>query len=858
MTNPSLFEDEWAQTRTDLVAAAVRELAPPHSALATLDRGPDDLARLPDGALTPDRMARLWGQLQLVMVDCGVDGMGRTGVPEVSAAWLRVRRSAETVFQALLHRAEWMSLQVDLHEEVLPRFAEAVPLSRAGRLARCREAIGRLRMLAQRTSGLPHAWRIARITRLAYPDVTPTGWQGRQGEECTEPRVRAVARALLERLREDGLGALPLVVGYDSRVHADQLAMLVADTASRLGQPVRLCAHDCAAPALVTYGTEALGVGNTAGIILSTASRLPITDPSTGQYTGNEYQGLRYYTAYGTPPTVRLTERISRRAAELLLDVADADAGADGEVIMIQPREDYLARLHIAMGFPVTMPDAQRPVCEAMREYWRQPQALIVIDGMYGAARDDLRAVCERLKLPCELLHGERDPLFGGLQAASPEPPNINELIAHIKEKRSEHHPLIGLAFDADGNRVGVVDETGTYRSANTVLALLTDFLLNEAYPGTPGMIIRCMETTRLLDRLAALPEYVGRTLPPPAQDRMPAYVHAPEYRRLFGDPTLLHGGELFVVRDDTEVARLVFHNIEVKLERRRRGELSPAQMQEAFHEDLERMLVAGDGQGALLARGHAPAADGPWTALLLLHLCAVRRAQVGELWHRLQARIGPSHTGQLDLHAPDAVKRLLVNRYIAQYELKAAGRPLFSTEQLAGGTVRYAGGMRDRFLECALNDAEGHPAYLFVQARDREPAIRVSAESSTPEFTHRLLLLIAGQLENLLIEELRRAEHPWKVVEVLAELQWPPSALVDLPGTLNCRIAEQAYARLQELARPGREAPELLRFVTDRLNELQPGKGRLLAACHLGEPHAAPPTPPPPRIIWEGDGNEA
>ncbi len=89
---------------------------------------------------------------------------------------------------------------------------------------------------------------------------------------------------------------------------------------------------------------------------------------------------------------------------------------------------------------------------------------------------------------------------------------------------------------------------------------------------------------------------------------------------------------------------------------------------------------------------------------------------------------------------------------------------------------------------------------------------------------------------------------------------RWPASSSrlarsTDLPGTLNCRIAQQAYARLQELAHPGREAPVLLQFVTDRLAEIQPEKSRVIAACRLSEQSGGKRIPPPPRIFWEGEG---
>ncbi len=48
------------------------------------------------------------------------------------------------------------------------------------------------------------------------------------------------------------MGELPLVVGFDSRVHADLLAALVTEVATANGQQVYLCSRDTPAPALVS------------------------------------------------------------------------------------------------------------------------------------------------------------------------------------------------------------------------------------------------------------------------------------------------------------------------------------------------------------------------------------------------------------------------------------------------------------------------------------------------------------------------------------------------------------------------------------------------------------------------------
>ena len=69
-------------------------------------------------------------------------------------------------------------------------------------------------------------------------------------------------------------------------------------------------------------------------------------------------------------------------------------------------------------------------------------------------------------------------------------------------------------------------------------------------------------------------------------------------------------------------------------------------------------------------------------------------------------------------------------------------------------------------------------------------------------------------------------------------------------PGTL----AEQVYSRLQELARPGLEAPALLRLITERLRAVSPERATALALAAY--PVAATPraAPPIPHVHWESE----
>ncbi|HEX2948321.1 MAG TPA: hypothetical protein VHV83_01910 [Armatimonadota bacterium] len=809
--------------RQELVQAAVQGFAPPASALTDLETWLDDFSRISPGAISADQLAQTWGNLQLIMTEGGPENAGGVvSEGDHGTAWLRMRRTVEVGFQLLLDRPEWATLRADFRDDVLPRLADAVGQERDGRIIRCIDATDRLRSLAQRTSGIPHAWRLHRVVEMAYVRITSSGWHACMGVDFSWRRAAAVIRALQWWLHEHHWDGLPLVVSYDSRVHARELAEYVTEAAISRGQHVYLTQRDTPTPALIEYVAKNFDVHETAGLVTCSAGSLPVKSYGSVRYLGHPYQGIEYRYADGTGLSPADARAISRRATEFLLEEPSGEPSLHGDVTIINPMEPYCDDVVASMSYAVLTRDGDEVTArDAAVDFWGQRSAMVVIDEMYGAARGYLPRICKRLGIQYEVLHGITDPSFGDLGAGNPEPPFTSDLVARMRELRERYDPLIGFALSTDGARMGVVDETGNFLDQNAVLVLLASYVMQEGFPGQPGAIVRERTVTRMLDRLTNLPEMTDRISTP--GETPPAYMRNAAYLSLIGNPGALHGGRTHVVRD--------------------------------MHESLPMpLMLAGDGRGAIHVDG-TEMPDGIRAALLLLQLCAVRGADVQALWRQLQQRCGVSFTERVDFQAPSTVRLAFVNSYVDEYAQAAQGSQPPSGLKLDEFPILFAGGERDRFVEWALEDAEGNPAYLSLTDNEVAQHVCITTEASTPEYAHRLIILLCERLEKHISELLRRAETPWHVIDILANVTSPLEIDTELPGTLNCHLVGEAYTRLQELARPGREAPELMHFVIDRLSETHPDKGRVLAACHIGEHKTPSKQPPVPRVQWEGDG---
>ena len=86
------------------------------------------------------------------------------------------------------------------------------------------------------------------------------------------------------------------------------------------------------------------------------------------------------------------------------------------------------------------------------------------IDCMYGAGRGVLAGIFASMGIDHVEIRAELNPLFPGIQP-EPIPPHIHALEAAVLE----HHCQAGFATDGDADRIGAVDEKGTFVDANKI-----------------------------------------------------------------------------------------------------------------------------------------------------------------------------------------------------------------------------------------------------------------------------------------------------------------------------------------------------------------------------------------------------
>jgi phosphomannomutase/phosphoglucomutase len=281
----------------------------------------------------------------------------------------------------------------------------------------------------------PHIFRAYDVRGLIGPDINPAVFE----------RVGRAYATLIRRR-----GGRRIAIGQDNRTSSTELkAAFVAG--------VRAAGADVVDIGLVT----------TPILYFATAHwRLDGGANITGSHNPVEYNGVKMVHP-GAAPLSEDEIQWLRRAIE----ASDYESG-EGGLETRSPRENYLATVstlvHVARRLTVVV-DAGNGVA-----------------GLY--APELLRRIgCDVIELYCE-----SDGRFPNHLPDPEDAANVVELQREVVARRAD----LGVAYDGDADRVGIIDERGRRHEADLVLALLARDLLSR-HPG--AKIVFDVKSSQLL-----------------------------------------------------------------------------------------------------------------------------------------------------------------------------------------------------------------------------------------------------------------------------------------------------------------------------------------------------------------------
>lgn len=409
-----------------------------------------------------------------------------------------------------------------------------------------------------------------------------SGWRAVIADEFTFENVRKVVNAICSYLKtQEGHEGGPIIVGHDSRFMGEKFSEFAAELMAGNGFHVLFCAGPTPTPTV----SHAIRSRSALGALNFTASHNP-----------PEYQGIKFSTADGAPALPEITRAIE----ELVRSDAEAVAEAGGSVEAFNPKEAYFADLRTKVRF----------------EALRTAGGRYAYDALWGTGRGYLNTLIADLGLEIETINDHRDVLFGG---RSPEP--SEEKLFELRERVTSKGLTLGLSTDGDADRFGVIDADGTFITANKLIALLADYLIESR--GWKLGLARSVATSHLIDRVAEL-----------------------------------HGVELH----ETPVG---FKFI---------GEL--------INEDA--IVLGGEESAGLSIRGHYPEKDGILACLLAAEAVAERKASLGEQLEELYRKTGKLESERIGVKLDEEIAAKLKTK-LAEDPTEIAGRRIRGVNRLDG-----------------------------------------------------------------------------------------------------------------------------------------------------------------------------
>ncbi|HVW67196.1 MAG TPA: phosphomannomutase/phosphoglucomutase [Candidatus Peribacteraceae bacterium] len=265
--------------------------------------------------------------------------------------------------------------------------------------------------------------------------------RGRAHEQLTADACRLIGHAFGSELRERTGKESPIVcVGRDARTHGPELEAAVTEGLLASGCNVALIGQT---PSPVNYFT--ICTAELDGGVQVTASHNPAHD-----------NGLKLSVedaeAFSGEDLQRLRQRIEN--GQFLKGAGEAE-----EYDAVSAYAAFLESLFKDVGAGLS----------------------IVVDSGNGVAGPVYCDVLAQTGADVTGLYVEPDGTFPNHPADPSKWDTLKDLQAMVREREAD----IGLAFDGDGDRLGLVDETGTIRTADEILLLLARDHLSR-FPGAP------------------------------------------------------------------------------------------------------------------------------------------------------------------------------------------------------------------------------------------------------------------------------------------------------------------------------------------------------------------------------------
>ena len=298
------------------------------------------------------------------------------------------------------------------------------------------------------------------------------GWRAVIADDFTFANVRFCAQGTADYLKQKGLAARGIYIGYDHRFASEDFAAAAAEVIAANGIKVFL------SPKAIPTPFVSFGVINkqTGGGIAITASHNPA-----------KWNGFKFREETGASVSSETALEVEKHIdhafnADEVNTIPLAQALKEKSVEYFDLTPDYLQSINKLIDL----------------KDLRNAGLKIEVDSMYGVGAGYFKTLLSGGTTQLTEINSERNPSFPGI---NPEPiaVNLQKLLSLVKQQKAS----VGLATDGDADRIGIIDEKGQFLTQLQVFALLCLYLLEVR--GERGALVKTITSTSMLDRLGEL-----------------------------------------------------------------------------------------------------------------------------------------------------------------------------------------------------------------------------------------------------------------------------------------------------------------------------------------------------------------
>lgn len=297
------------------------------------------------------------------------------------------------------------------------------------------------------------------------------GWRAIISDDFTRENVELVSLGISVLNRPQENKDLPIVIGFDNRFMGKDTAYWVSDALNGAGISTEMFENSIPTPLLMHYvRTKGLNYG-----IMISASHNPYM-----------YNGIKLIVKEGRDAPIEVTNELCDKMSQII-------NGVETDYIREEEFQRNLTIIHNEDYYKTYM-DSVLSIID--KDRLSRFNGKIAFNAMHGSSYGLFDYIMAKLGIQYDRFCCTPDPTFGYITPA----PNESTMF-YFKKYVVDNKCGIGIAFDGDGDRIGIVDSYGRYYDMNEMLCILYQYLTVEKH--MHGPIVKNCVTTYVLDNMA-------------------------------------------------------------------------------------------------------------------------------------------------------------------------------------------------------------------------------------------------------------------------------------------------------------------------------------------------------------------